>query len=168
MLRGAMGADTAKTKPRIGDPAVLVPEAPAAPAPQPWPTHLPRGCPGESASDCDGEVYRIIIRATGPIPKDWKSHAERCTEGCPHCKDVPPCERASLSVRTTLEAARAQFAKVNEFNRRFEGIVKAVLRGEHGKIAATGEVEHYSLWLRRSALERTTELFSIVFPEDSK
>ena len=130
-----------------------------------WPTHLPSGCPSNDVPNTDGEAYRALLRASGSIAKDWTSHAERCPNGCDYCNGRPPCQRGALSVQTTLEDAR-EYLRVNK---RYLGLAKATLRPEHGKIAqTTDDKAHYSLWLRRPALDNVGHLFSFVPPESRR
>jgi hypothetical protein len=133
-----------------------------------WPKHFPEGCPSQTTPAVNGEAYRLVKKATGMIPKDWDSHAQRCPNGCDYCAGKPECQRVSLSVLSTLEDARASLAQLNKFNKRYGGIARASLKPVHGKMTQTGhDLTHYSLWLTAAALEHVCELFALIKPEES-
>jgi hypothetical protein len=140
-----------------------------------WPTHFPAGCPSGTIPDVNGEVYRLVRNTTGFVPPDWDSHAEVCAErkkgkaGCQHCIGVSMCEVSSLSVRVTYADAVENLRARLRINQRVQGIAKASLRPEHGKLAQTGPDEaHHSLWLRFVHLKAAGSIFAIIPSESSK
>jgi hypothetical protein len=117
-----------------------------------WPDDVPRGCPPASAPDTDGVVYR---RDAGPA--DWQNAIQNG-----RFVGKPPCLRASLSCCVSLDDLKQKLGIRTDWAEAPK-IVAARLLPSHGKIQQTGsDSSHYSLWLRRAALERIHELFKAV------
>jgi hypothetical protein len=98
-----------------------------------------------------------VFRLVNGTKQDWKSHTELGT-----AKTADPCERASLSVWSTLEYAQYHLSIYT----RFSGIAVAELTPGHGRIARTGKKPgHHSLWIRAKYYNDCASLFSQLPPQ---
>lgn len=118
-----------------------------------WPDHFPACCPPADADDLSGDVL-VLVAADPPGRGDFASAAERGV-----FKDADPCLRAGMSC--AREQGHLVDLRRNTRRLRNHKIACAALTGEHGKIKKTLGAGHYTMWLRRHALDAAPSLFRV-------
>jgi hypothetical protein len=112
--------------------------------PRSFPDFFPDRCPPDDAIKANHIVFRFV-KEDPPTPKDFVSHYQL---GLAPKADL--CERCSLSVFDSREAARLKLLELKErFPDRSFGnyLAECVITHEHGSIKQTGrDITHHSWW----------------------
>jgi hypothetical protein len=122
-----------------------------------WPTHFPRGCPGERGVEIGGELFRLIANRSHVVARDIESYLQSG-----ELPNAPPCNRAALSFDYTIEDARRRMS----ISKRFSGwgIAAATFTAADGRMHRA-DTAHVRVWLRREPLEGLMERLRVINEE---
>lgn len=118
-----------------------------------WPEFFGDCCPPEAAQDLDTEIF-YLVSTLPPEPKDFECALERR-----RFLKEPHCLRVGLSCALAVEVLQRRRDRVPRLRNYL--VVSARLGADDGKYEQTTKDRgHYTMWLRRSVLERAPQLFA--------